>query len=71
MHFLIVEYFLLTLIVEENELVDEIESITTDTHIVNTIDAVNQVGQRIPHNELIGKIQELIKEAKEDLEDSK
>ena len=35
-------------IVEENELVDEIEIITTDTHIVNTIDAVNQVGQRIP-----------------------
>ena len=55
-------------IVEENELVDEIEIITTDTHIVNTIDAVNQVGQRIPHNELIGKIQELIKEAKEDYE---
>jgi putative membrane protein len=55
-------------IVEENELVDEIEIITTDTHIVNTIDAVNQVGQRIPHNELIGKIQELIKEAKEDCE---
>ncbi len=55
-------------IVEENELVDEIEIITTDTHIVNTTDAVNQVGQRIPHNELIGKIQELIKEAKEDCE---
>ena len=55
-------------IIEENELVDEIEIITTDTHIVNTIDAVNQIGQRIPHNELIEKIQELIKEAKEDCE---
>ena len=30
-------------IVEENELVDVIEIITTDTHIVNTINAVNQV----------------------------
>jgi putative membrane protein len=55
-------------IIEENELVDEMEIITTDTHIVNTIDAVNQIGQRIPHNELIEKIQELIKEAKEDCE---
>ncbi len=55
-------------IIEENELVDEIEIITTDTHIVNTIDAVNQIGQKIPHNELIEKIQELIKDAKEDCE---
>ena len=55
-------------IIEENELVDEMEIITTDTHIVNTINAVNQIGQRIPHNELIEKIQELIKEAKEDCE---
>ena len=55
-------------ILEEIELVDRIEIITTDTHIVNTIDAVNQVGQKIPHNELIRKIQHLIKEAKEDCE---
>jgi len=41
---------------------------TTDTHIVNTVEAVNQVGGAIPDDELIALIDELVDAAIDDLE---
>jgi putative membrane protein len=55
-------------IIAVNTEVDEIEIITTDTHVVNTVEAVNQIGNKIPHNELIDEIKELIRIAKKDYE---
>ncbi|SFR91781.1 putative membrane protein [Halomicrobium zhouii] len=48
--------------------VDVVEVMTTDTHIVNTIEAVNQVGGAIPDDELLALIDELVDAAIDDLE---
>jgi putative membrane protein len=48
--------------------VDTVEVMTTDTHVVNTVEAVNQVGGAIETAPLIEQIQSLIDEAKADLE---
>ncbi|WP_049986780.1 DUF2070 family protein [Halobellus rufus] len=49
-------------------LVDEAEVMTTDTHIVNTVDADNQVGAAIDWGELREIVRDLTDEAREDLE---
>ncbi|MFB6096821.1 MAG: DUF2070 family protein [Haloferacaceae archaeon] len=48
--------------------VDEAEIMTTDTHIVNTVEADNQVGAGIDHDELEALVQRLVEEALEDAE---
>lgn len=48
--------------------VDETEVMTTDTHLVNTVESVNQVGEAIPHETLIELIETLVDEARADLE---
>jgi len=50
------------------ESVDIIEVMTTDTHVVNTVESVNQVGESIDHGELIGRITALVDAAREDYE---
>jgi putative membrane protein len=55
-------------IVEAVEGVDSLEVMTSDTHIVNTVEAENQVGQAIPEAEVIDRIERLVGEAIEDLE---
>ena len=52
--------------VEEH--VDRAEVMTTDTHIVNTVEASNQVGERMNGDELRGLIADLVDEAVADLE---
>jgi putative membrane protein len=48
--------------------VDDVEVMTTDTHIVNTIEADNQVGAAIDDDELISIIHDVLGEAIDDLE---
>lgn len=48
--------------------IDSAEVMTTDTHIVNTVKANNQVGAEIPHDDLIDLIVQLTADAVEDLE---
>ncbi|QLG63831.1 DUF2070 family protein [Halorarum salinum] len=48
--------------------VDEAEVMTTDTHIVNTVDADNQVGAAIDADELEALVLDLLAEATADLE---
>ena len=48
--------------------VDEAEVMTTDTHIVNTVEADNQVGAAIPDPELIEVVTDLVDRAVADLE---
>mgnify|MGYP000524838343 CR=1 FL=1 len=48
--------------------VDDAEVMTTDTHIVNTVEAENQVGQAIPDEELLALIADLTEQAIADLE---
>ncbi|QLG29062.1 DUF2070 family protein [Halorarum halophilum] len=50
------------------DLVDEAEVMTTDTHIVNTVEADNQVGAAIDVDELEELVRDLVSEAKADLE---
>ncbi|MFT4885752.1 MAG: putative membrane protein [Natronomonas sp.] len=47
---------------------DEAEVMTTDNHVVNTMDATNQVGEAIDTDELVSLVEELVDEAKDDLE---
>ncbi|MFC4550544.1 MULTISPECIES: DUF2070 family protein [Halorussus] len=47
---------------------DEAEVMTTDTHIVNQVEASNQVGEAIDHDELLDLIRQLADEAAADLE---
>ena len=47
---------------------DEVEVMTTDTHIVNTVKSSNQVGSAIDHDELLDRIADLVDRASEDLE---
>ena len=55
-------------IVEAADDVDSLEVMTSDTHIVNTVEAENQVGQAIPEAEIVERIERLVDEAIEDLE---
>jgi putative membrane protein len=47
---------------------DEAEVMTTDNHVVNTMDATNQVGEAIDTDELVALVEDLVTEAKADLE---
>jgi len=55
-------------IVEALDDVDTAEVMTSDTHIVNTVDAENQVGDGLPEDELLAIVRSLVAEAVDDLE---
>jgi putative membrane protein len=55
-------------IVDAVNAVEEIEVMTTDTHVVNTVESVNQVGEAIDSGELIDRITRLIDRARADYE---
>ncbi|WP_135301994.1 DUF2070 family protein [Haloarcula amylovorans] len=48
--------------------VDRLEVMTSDTHIVNTVEAENQVGQAIPQEDVVALIDDLVERAVADLE---
>jgi putative membrane protein len=48
--------------------VDDAEVLTTDNHVVNTVEAENQVGSAIPQDELVALIVDLVAEARADCE---
>jgi len=48
--------------------IDMVEVMTTDTHIVNTVEADNQVGSAIDHGEFVSTIERLVDAAVDDLE---
>jgi len=48
--------------------VDAVEVMTTDTHVVNTVESVNQVGESIDSEELVRRITALVEAAREDYE---
>ena len=48
--------------------VDDAEALTTDTHIVNTVEAVNQVGTAIDAESLCDAVEAVTREALDDLE---
>jgi putative membrane protein len=48
--------------------VDHAEVMTTDTHIVNTVEADNQVGAAIDDDELVAIVTDLVERAADDLE---
>jgi putative membrane protein len=54
-------------IVEQGH-IDQAEIMTTDTHIVNTVEADNQVGSAIEDEQLICLIEELVEKARADCE---
>ncbi len=47
---------------------DAAEVMTTDTHVVNTMEAANQVGDEVDVDELAGVVEALVAEAEADLE---
>jgi putative membrane protein len=51
-----------------DDVVDEAEVLTTDTHTVNTVEAENQVGDAIDHDELEALVERLVDDAAADLE---
>jgi len=55
-------------IVDRIDGADAVEVMTTDTHVVNTVEAENQVGSAIDETRLISLIDELVGEAIDDLE---
>jgi Predicted membrane protein len=55
-------------ILDAVESVDTVEVMTSDTHIVNTMEADNQVGQAISENEVVERITSLVADAIADLE---
>jgi putative membrane protein len=54
-------------IVRAVDRVDRIEVFTSDTHVVNKVDAVNQVGDAIPVDELVTVIDDCVADALDDL----
>jgi putative membrane protein len=48
--------------------VDAAEVMTSDTHVVNTVDAENQVGEAIPDDALVDRVRSLAAAAVDDLE---
>ncbi|WP_256684592.1 DUF2070 family protein [Halococcus qingdaonensis] len=55
-------------IVGRLDAVDTAEVMTSDTHVVNTLESTNQVGGAIAHDELIERIETLVQEALADCE---
>jgi len=55
-------------VVDAIEGVDTAEVMTSDTHIVNTVEAENQVGQGIPGDQLADLVGSLVEDALDDLE---
>ena len=55
-------------IVDAVEGVDDVEVMTTDTHIVNTVQSSNQVGAALDQAELVDRISTLVARAIDDLE---
>jgi putative membrane protein len=55
-------------IVGRLDAVDTAEVMTSDTHVVNTLESTNQVGDAIAHDELIDRIETLVDEALADCE---
>ncbi|WP_423999861.1 DUF2070 family protein [Haloarcula salina] len=55
-------------IIDAVDSVDTMEVMTSDTHIVNTVEAENQVGQAIPEKEIVALIADLTERAVADLE---
>ncbi|EMA18921.1 DUF2070 family protein [Haloarcula argentinensis] len=55
-------------IIDATEGVDIVEVMTSDTHIVNTVEAENQVGQAISEKEIVALIGDLVDRAVADLE---
>ncbi|MFC4248792.1 DUF2070 family protein [Natribaculum luteum] len=55
-------------IVDTLESVDEAEVMTTDTHLVNRVESVNQVGGAIAHDDLVALVERLVDDAIADLE---
>jgi putative membrane protein len=47
---------------------DTVEVMTSDTHVVNTVDAENQVGQGVPEADLVALVSDLVGDAVADLE---
>ena len=47
---------------------DQIEVMTTDTHIVNTVKSTNQVGDAISEDDLVALVEDLVERAVADLE---
>jgi putative membrane protein len=47
---------------------DEAEVMTTDTHVVNQVEASNQVGEAIDEDELVAVVERLVADAADDLE---
>jgi putative membrane protein len=52
----------------EGATVDQVEVMTTDTHIVNTVEADNQVGAALDQDELLALVQRLVEDALADRE---
>ena len=48
--------------------VDAVEVMTTDTHVVNTVEADNQVGAALPQDDLVALVEDLVGRAVADLE---
>jgi putative membrane protein len=57
-----------TIVASLADAVDEVEVMTTDTHIVNTVESENQVGGAIDDDELVALVGSLVDEAKADRE---
>jgi putative membrane protein len=55
-------------IVDSLDTLDEVEVMTTDTHIVNTVKAANQVGSALDSARLVSLVGELVAAAIDDLE---
>jgi putative membrane protein len=55
-------------LLEGVEGVDRVEVMTTDTHVVNTVEAENQVGDAIEVGELVAAVQGVVDDAIDDLE---
>lgn len=55
-------------LIEELDGVDVVEIMTTDTHVVNTVDSVNQVGEAIADEALLEVIQRVLDTARDDYE---
>jgi putative membrane protein len=55
-------------IVGRLDAVDTAEVMTSDTHVVNTLESTNQVGDAIAHDDLIERIETLVEQALDDCE---
>ncbi|MFB6171905.1 MAG: DUF2070 family protein [Haloarculaceae archaeon] len=51
-----------------DEGLDQVEVMTTDTHVVNTVESTNQVGDAVPPADLLALVTDLVERASADLE---